>query len=137
MGKTKAIRGKSAAEEAAKLADGIAMVFERRLAMARGKVADDRPVTEAAIALATRTAEKIEATAGWLRKERLRLQEEICCHPSFGHFANAEGYWYACNICNKPWLNEVPKLRRTFEFKGDFYRLDGRGGVKKLSRRPR
>ena len=65
----------------------------------------------------------VESFAGVLQK--------LCPHVKLRFVADAWDQEYVCDLCDKRWFNEVPKLRRRFSHNGEWFLLDGFGGVEK------
>lgn len=67
-----------------------------------------------------------------LLKWLARQLQRVCPHPLLSFVADAWDGEYTCTFCDKRWFNEVPKLRRQFTHNGQWWTLDGEGGVEKV-----
>ena len=63
-----------------------------------------------------------KTTKNW--SVRLRAK---CSHPKVRYVMDAHDYEFFCCYCDKRWLNEVPKLVRSFFWFGRRYKIDGSG----------
>ena len=74
-------------------------------------------------------AKRLRVAENKLKKDRELLQKR-CSHPEIQCSADSGDFAFNCALCGKPWLNEVPRIVRTFRYgDGLLYRTDGKGGV--------